>query len=44
MKHVLTILAVSLLAACGSESKTDSATQPNSATMTEAAKTTFTYP
>ncbi|SEI06426.1 prolyl oligopeptidase [Rheinheimera pacifica] len=44
MKHVLSILAVSLLAACGSESKTDIATQPNSVTMTEAAKTTFTYP
>ena len=44
MKHVLSILAVSLLAACGSESKTDIATQPNSITMTEAAKTTFTYP
>ncbi|MCS4308062.1 prolyl oligopeptidase [Rheinheimera pacifica] len=44
MKHVLSILAVSLLAACGSESKTDIATQPNSVTMTEAAKTTFSYP
>ncbi|HEY0921207.1 prolyl oligopeptidase family serine peptidase [Rheinheimera pacifica] len=44
MKHVLSILAVSLLAACGSESKTDIATQPNSVTMTEAAKTTFIYP
>ncbi|GAA0557544.1 prolyl oligopeptidase family serine peptidase [Rheinheimera aquimaris] len=44
MKHVLSILAVSLLAACGSESTTSSATEPNAITMTETVKTPLSYP
>ena len=44
MKHVLSILAVSLLAACGSESNTQSATEPNAMTMTETVKTPLSYP
>ena len=44
MKHVLSILAVSLLAACGSESTTSSATEPNAMTMTETVKTPLSYP
>jgi prolyl oligopeptidase len=44
MKHVLSILAVSLLAACGGEPKTDVVTKPNSVTMTETVKTTLAYP
>lgn len=44
MKHVLSILAVSLLSACGSESTTSSATEPNAITMTETVKTPLSYP
>ncbi|HEX5791971.1 MAG TPA: prolyl oligopeptidase family serine peptidase, partial [Rheinheimera sp.] len=44
MKHVLSILAVSLLAACGGESNTQAVTEPQSVTMTEAAKPQLTYP
>jgi len=44
MKHVLSILAVSLLAACGSESNTQSATEPNAITMTETVKMPLSYP
>ncbi len=44
MKHVLSILAVSLLTACGGGTSNDAVTEPNSITMTEAAKTKITYP
>ena len=44
MKHLLSILTVSLLAACGGEPKTDAVTQPNAVTMTETAKAPVSYP
>ncbi|WP_027669802.1 prolyl oligopeptidase family serine peptidase [Rheinheimera baltica] len=44
MKHVLSILTLSLLAACGSEQKTDNVVEPNSVTMTEATKNALSYP
>ena len=44
MKHLLSILTVSLLAACGGEPKTDAVSEPNAITMTESAKMTVTYP
>ena len=44
MKHLLSILTVSLLAACGGEPKTDAVTQPNAVTMTETAKAPLSYP
>ncbi|HSG52289.1 MAG TPA: S9 family peptidase, partial [Rheinheimera sp.] len=44
MKHLLSILTVSLLAACGGEPKTDNVSEPNAITMTESAKMTISYP
>ncbi|MDP5190377.1 prolyl oligopeptidase family serine peptidase [Rheinheimera baltica] len=44
MKHVLSILTLSLLAACGSEQKNDNVVEPNSVTMTEATKNALSYP
>ncbi|MDP2716145.1 prolyl oligopeptidase family protein [Rheinheimera sp.] len=44
MKHVLSILTLSLLAACGGAPGTDSVTGPDSTTMTETKKLTISYP
>ena len=44
MKHLLSILTVSLLAACGGEPKTDSVSEPNAISMTESAKMNVSYP
>jgi prolyl oligopeptidase len=44
MKHLLSILTISLLAACGGEPKTDAVTEPNAVTMTESAKAPLNYP
>lgn len=44
MKHVLSILTLSLLAACGGAPGTDSVKEPNSITMTETKKATISYP
>lgn len=44
MKHVLSILTLSLLAACGGAPGTDSVTGANSTTMTETKKLTISYP
>ncbi|MGP9801733.1 prolyl oligopeptidase family serine peptidase [Rheinheimera sp. NSM] len=44
MKHVLSILTISLLAACGGAPGTDSVTGPDSTTMTETKKLTINYP
>ena len=44
MKHLLSILTVSLLAACGGEPKTETVSEPNAITMTESAKMTVSYP
>lgn len=44
MKHVLSILAVSLLAACGGEPNTATVTEPNNVTMTKTTKNALTYP
>lgn len=44
MKHLLSILTVSLLAACGGEPKTDAVTEPNAVTMTKTTKAPLSYP
>lgn len=44
MKHVLSILTLSLLAACGGAPETDSVTEPNSITMTETKNVAISYP
>jgi prolyl oligopeptidase len=44
MKHLLSMLTVSLLAACGGEPKTDAVNEPNAITMTETAKAPLHYP
>ncbi|NRQ42620.1 S9 family peptidase [Rheinheimera sp. YQF-2] len=44
MKHVLSILTLSLLAACGGAPETDSVTEPNSITMTETKNGAISYP
>ena len=44
MKHVLSILTLSLLAACGGAPETDSVTGPNSITMTETKNGAISYP
>ena len=44
MKHLFSILTVSLLAACGGAPGTDSVNEPNSITMTESKQAAITYP
>ena len=44
MKHVLTIVTMSLLAACGGAPGTDNTSESNSITMTESRKAMITYP
>ena len=44
MKHVLSILTLSLLAACGSETKTEAVNQPGKVVMSQTATASITYP